>query len=172
MLRKRIQELQTYRRLGLRSAGDIEKYDADLAKKVHPAPVFPESDSPDFPSRGAREGDCGARLHLRTDPAQWIRTPVFRHGPQRVGGTRIHTKTGRSNERCSRPKTWCVKYKKTRLPHFPFEDMRHPSDMFHFALLAFQRRLSIWQIAQCSTCSDPTNRLYAPLCGFCRNLIS
>jgi len=35
MLRKRIQELQTYRRLGLRSAGDIEKYDADLAKRVY-----------------------------------------------------------------------------------------------------------------------------------------
>jgi transcriptional adapter 2-alpha len=35
MLRKRIQELQTYRKLGLRSAGDIEKYDADLAKRVH-----------------------------------------------------------------------------------------------------------------------------------------
>jgi len=34
MLRKRIQELQTYRRLGLRSAGDIEKYDTDLAKRV------------------------------------------------------------------------------------------------------------------------------------------
>jgi transcriptional adapter 2-alpha len=40
MLRKRIQELQTYRRLGLRSAGDIEKYDADLAKRVHPAIFF------------------------------------------------------------------------------------------------------------------------------------
>ena len=37
MLRKRIQELQTYRRLGLRSAGDIEKYDADLAKRVYMA---------------------------------------------------------------------------------------------------------------------------------------
>lgn len=35
MLRKRIQELQTYRRHGLRSAGDIEKYDTDLAKRVH-----------------------------------------------------------------------------------------------------------------------------------------
>ncbi|KAF9651447.1 SWIRM-domain-containing protein [Thelephora ganbajun] len=34
-LRKRIQELQMYRRLGLRSAGDIEKYDADLAKRAH-----------------------------------------------------------------------------------------------------------------------------------------
>ena len=49
MLRKRIQELQTYRRLGLRSAGDIEKYDADLAKRVHLAlssvSVF---DLPDF----------------------------------------------------------------------------------------------------------------------------
>ena len=40
MLRKRIQELQTYRRLGLRSAGDIEKYDADLARRVHPALIF------------------------------------------------------------------------------------------------------------------------------------
>lgn len=35
MLRKRIQELQTYRRLGLRSAGDIEKYEADVAKRTH-----------------------------------------------------------------------------------------------------------------------------------------
>ena len=39
MLRKRIQELQTYRKLGLRSAGDIEKYDADLAKRVHQRPI-------------------------------------------------------------------------------------------------------------------------------------
>jgi len=39
MLRKRIQELQTYRRLGLRSAGDIEKYDADVAKRVYPTPA-------------------------------------------------------------------------------------------------------------------------------------
>lgn len=39
MLRKRIQELQTYRRLGLRSAGDIEKYDADLAKRVQSSSV-------------------------------------------------------------------------------------------------------------------------------------
>ena len=49
MLRKRIQELQTYRRLGLRSAGDIEKYDADLAKRVHPGLIFATgSDLPDL----------------------------------------------------------------------------------------------------------------------------
>jgi transcriptional adapter 2-alpha len=49
MLRKRIQELQTYRRLGLRSAGDIEKYDADLAKRVYLTPILVvRSDSPDF----------------------------------------------------------------------------------------------------------------------------
>jgi len=49
MLRKRIQELQTYRRLGLRSAGDIEKYDADLAKRVSLAlPSFFGFDLPDF----------------------------------------------------------------------------------------------------------------------------
>lgn len=33
-LRKRIQELQTYRRLGLTTAADIEKYEVDLAKRV------------------------------------------------------------------------------------------------------------------------------------------
>ena len=49
MLRKRIQELQTYRRLGLRSAGDIEKYDADLAKRVHQRLIFVTRFSfPDF----------------------------------------------------------------------------------------------------------------------------
>ena len=34
MLRKRIQELQHYRRMGLVSAADIEKYEIDVAKRV------------------------------------------------------------------------------------------------------------------------------------------
>jgi len=34
LLRKRIQELQTYRRLGLSTSADIEKYEADHAKRV------------------------------------------------------------------------------------------------------------------------------------------
>ena len=34
MLRKRIQELQHYRRMGLRTPADIEKYEADLVKRV------------------------------------------------------------------------------------------------------------------------------------------
>ncbi|KDQ55691.1 hypothetical protein JAAARDRAFT_48581 [Jaapia argillacea MUCL 33604] len=34
LLRKRIQELQLYRRLGLRTAADIEQYDLDLAKRA------------------------------------------------------------------------------------------------------------------------------------------
>ncbi|EJF65013.1 hypothetical protein DICSQDRAFT_124344 [Dichomitus squalens LYAD-421 SS1] len=36
MLRKRIQELQHYRRMGLRTPADIEKYEADLVKRTHP----------------------------------------------------------------------------------------------------------------------------------------
>lgn len=54
-MRKRIQELQTYRRLGLRSAGDIEKYDADLAKRVSLVPIFSRFDLPElFPKAHAR----------------------------------------------------------------------------------------------------------------------
>ena len=34
ILRKRIQELQQYRRLGLSTSADIEKHDLDLAKRV------------------------------------------------------------------------------------------------------------------------------------------
>ena len=34
MLRKRIQELQHYRRMGLRTPADIEKFEADLVKRV------------------------------------------------------------------------------------------------------------------------------------------
>jgi transcriptional adapter 2-alpha len=34
LLRKRIQELQQYRRFGLSTSADIEKYDLDLAKRV------------------------------------------------------------------------------------------------------------------------------------------
>lgn len=34
MLRKRIQELQHYRRMGLVSAADIDKYEIDVAKRV------------------------------------------------------------------------------------------------------------------------------------------
>ena len=36
LLRKRIQELQSYRRLGLSTAADIEKYELDLSKRVRP----------------------------------------------------------------------------------------------------------------------------------------
>ena len=39
MLRKRIQELQHYRRMGLTSAADIEKYEADAAKRVRAMPM-------------------------------------------------------------------------------------------------------------------------------------
>lgn len=38
MLRKRIQELQTYRRLGLQTPADIEKYNLDLSKRVRFSP--------------------------------------------------------------------------------------------------------------------------------------
>jgi hypothetical protein len=34
ILRKRIQELQEYRRLGLKTAADIDKYEQDLIKRV------------------------------------------------------------------------------------------------------------------------------------------
>ena len=34
MLRKRIQELQHYRRMGLTSAADIDRYEQDVAKRV------------------------------------------------------------------------------------------------------------------------------------------
>lgn len=34
MLRRKIQDLQHYRRLGLTTPADIEKYDTDLAKRV------------------------------------------------------------------------------------------------------------------------------------------
>jgi transcriptional adapter 2-alpha len=36
MLRKKIQDLQQYRRLGLSTAADIDKYLNDLAKRVRP----------------------------------------------------------------------------------------------------------------------------------------
>jgi transcriptional adapter 2-alpha len=39
MLRKRIQELQHYRRMGLTNAADIEKYELDVAKRVSHAQV-------------------------------------------------------------------------------------------------------------------------------------
>lgn len=34
MLRKRIQELQHYRRMGLLSVADIDKYETDVSKRV------------------------------------------------------------------------------------------------------------------------------------------
>jgi transcriptional adapter 2-alpha len=34
LLRKRIQDLQQYRRVGLRTAADIEQYEADIVKRV------------------------------------------------------------------------------------------------------------------------------------------
>lgn len=34
MLRRKIQDLQHYRRLGLTTPADIERYDSDLAKRV------------------------------------------------------------------------------------------------------------------------------------------
>ena len=89
MLRKRIQELQTYRRLGLRSAGDIEKYDADLAKRVQPAlTLFSRFDLADSTLKVARKGDRRSRLvHLGADPTEWIRSSIFRHGHKGIGRT-------------------------------------------------------------------------------------
>jgi transcriptional adapter 2-alpha len=40
ILRKRIQELQQYRRLGLRTATDVERYHADVEKRVCCHPPF------------------------------------------------------------------------------------------------------------------------------------
>ena len=34
MLRKRIQELQQYRRMGLTTAADIDKFESDIVKRV------------------------------------------------------------------------------------------------------------------------------------------
>lgn len=36
LLRKRIQELQHYRRMGLTTAADIDKYETDVVKRVRP----------------------------------------------------------------------------------------------------------------------------------------
>ena len=44
LLRKRIAELQTFRRLGLQSAADIEKYEADLVKRVCHFLLWPYAD--------------------------------------------------------------------------------------------------------------------------------
>ncbi|KAG6844382.1 hypothetical protein H0H87_007286 [Tephrocybe sp. NHM501043] len=56
LLRKRISELQTYRRLGLTSAADIDKYDADLAKRTQAKANPP------------REYHNNDRLHSRSVP--------------------------------------------------------------------------------------------------------
>ena len=39
MLRKRIQELQHYRRMGLSTPADIDKYEADVIKRVSRKPL-------------------------------------------------------------------------------------------------------------------------------------
>lgn len=39
-LRRRIQELQHYRRMGLRTAADIDKYEQDVIKRVRPNMAF------------------------------------------------------------------------------------------------------------------------------------
>ncbi|KAG6866415.1 hypothetical protein C0991_004700 [Blastosporella zonata] len=56
LLRKRILELQTYRRLGLMAAADIDKYEADLAKRAQ-AKANP-----------SREYHSNDRLHARSVP--------------------------------------------------------------------------------------------------------
>ena len=40
MLRKRIQDLQHYRRMGLTTAADIEKYENDIVKRVSPVNAY------------------------------------------------------------------------------------------------------------------------------------
>ncbi|KAF8895730.1 hypothetical protein CPB84DRAFT_1682235 [Gymnopilus junonius] len=64
LLRKRIQELQTYRRLGLSTSADIDKYESDLSKRVRPnfitqaAKVAPLRDYP-VPNRSAGRQSSG-----------------------------------------------------------------------------------------------------------------
>ncbi|PPQ95335.1 hypothetical protein CVT26_008180 [Gymnopilus dilepis] len=58
LLRKRIQELQSYRRLGLSTAADIEKYELDLSKRTQSAKVAPLREYP-APNRSAGRQSSG-----------------------------------------------------------------------------------------------------------------
>lgn len=144
MLRKRIQELQAYRRLGLRSAGDIEKYDADLAKRVYPALIvlFPRFDFPDF----------SPKTHARaTVTRDWFTSErIQRNGSGRqssVTDTRgsegpdsTPKPGGQTNGAPARkPGTLTSQEMKIRLPPVLFGSVACFSDVFRFFFLTFQR---------------------------------
>ncbi|KDR75051.1 hypothetical protein GALMADRAFT_69919 [Galerina marginata CBS 339.88] len=91
LLRKRIQELQSYRRLGLSTSADIEKYEIELGKRVsHLSSLVSFADSEDRKSRestprigpapGASTGNTARRppqpLNLANSPALHLLTPA------------------------------------------------------------------------------------------------
>ncbi|TRM70261.1 hypothetical protein BD626DRAFT_392956 [Schizophyllum amplum] len=82
LLRKRIQDLQNYRRLGLTTAADIERYDIDLAKRAanakaattHSYYARPRATPADSESTTAAKRP--APLNLANSPALHLLTPA------------------------------------------------------------------------------------------------
>ncbi|KAF8893447.1 hypothetical protein BD779DRAFT_1506308 [Infundibulicybe gibba] len=71
LLRKRIQELQAYRKLGLTTAADIEKYDLDLVKRTQ-AKAVP---SRDFHNSERLQVRIGSRQSSGPDPRRGSHVP-------------------------------------------------------------------------------------------------
>ena len=137
MLRKRIQELQTYRRLGLRSAGDIEKYEVDLAKRVHPAQFFFLSgfDLPDFFLKAhakatvTRDWFTSERIHRNGSGRQSsVTDPRGSEGPESTPKPGGQT----NGAPVRKPGTSASRKIETGPPFLPFGDMTRFSDIFQF----------------------------------------
>ena len=79
MLRKRITELQLYRRQGLTTAADIEKYEVDLAKRVWIFYFDHRCQSTSICDIGASQaGSCPGLPLIGETPGSISRTALFR----------------------------------------------------------------------------------------------
>ncbi|KAL1742200.1 hypothetical protein HDZ31DRAFT_43748 [Schizophyllum fasciatum] len=81
LLRKRIQDLQNYRRLGLQTTADIERYDIDLAKRAASAKAATSHSYYARPRATPADSDSAAAkrpgpLNLANSPALHLLTPA------------------------------------------------------------------------------------------------
>ncbi|KAL1672907.1 hypothetical protein EV122DRAFT_271148 [Schizophyllum commune] len=80
LLRKRIQDLQNYRRLGLQTTADIERYDIDLAKRAASAKAATAHSYYARPRATPADSDNAAKrpgpLNLANSPALHLLTPA------------------------------------------------------------------------------------------------
>lgn len=98
MLRKRIAELQHYRRMGLSTVADIDKYDADVVKRVRPLLHVQSTHN----SSPLMCGQTQAKTNISRDYYP-ERLPQLRPGGRQSSVADARTERGKSHEREATP---------------------------------------------------------------------